>query len=79
MIYEGINPLGCIIFVFSVRESAYSTEKYGKRNVRFKMMRTDECSLDICGFVFVFHIIESHQKRLPQCLFVIGNKNVINA
>ena len=43
------------------------------------MMRTDECGLDVGGFVFVFHVIESHQNRLLQCLFVIGYKNVINA
>ena len=42
-------------------------------------MITDECGLDICGFVFVFHVVESHQNRLLQCLFVVGYKNVINA
>lgn len=44
-----------------------------------KMMRTDECGLDVGGFVFVFHIVESRQNCFFQCLFVIGYKNVINA
>lgn len=45
----------------------------------FKMMRTDECGLDVGGFVFVFHVVEGRQNRLLQCLFVIGYKNVVNA
>jgi len=79
MIDDGINPLGGIILVLSARESADGTEKYRKGNVRFKMMRTDECGLDVSGFVFVFHVIESHQNRRFQRFFVIGNKNVVNA
>ena len=43
------------------------------------MMRTDECSLDIGGFVFVFHVIESRQNCRFQRFFVIGYKNVTNA
>lgn len=42
-------------------------------------MRTDECSLDIGGFVFVFHVIEGRQNCHFQRFFVIGNKNVVNA
>ena len=42
-------------------------------------MRTDECSLDIGSFVFVFHVVEGRQNRLLQRLLVIGNENVINA
>ena len=52
---------GGIILVLSARESADGTEKYRKGNVRIKMMRTDECSLDIGGFVFVFHVAEDRQ------------------
>ena len=79
MIYEGINPLGCIIFVFSARESAYSTEKYGKRNVRFKMMRTNECRLDVGDFVIMFHVVESSLDSVFQRPFVIGNESVSKA
>ena len=52
MIDDGINPLGRLILVLSARESADGTEERGKGSVRFEMMRTDEYSLDICGFVF---------------------------
>ena len=78
MIDECVNPLGRIILILSARETAYGTEKYRKRNVRIKMMRTDECSLDICGFVFVFHVVEGRQNCHFQRFFVIGNKNVVN-
>ena len=42
-------------------------------------MRTDECSLDIGGFVFVFHVIESRQNRLLQRSLVISDEHVIKA
>lgn len=73
MIDDGINPLCRVILVLSARESADGTEKYGKGNVWNKMMRTDEYGLDVGGFVFVFHIVESRQNRLLQCLFVVGS------
>ena len=53
MIDDGINPLGRVILVLSAIESADGTEKHRKGNVWVKMMRTDECSLDIGGFIFV--------------------------
>lgn len=43
------------------------------------MMRTNECSLDVGGFVFVLHIVESRQNCRFQRFFVIGYKNVVNA
>ena len=71
--------MGRIILVLSARESADGTEKYGKGNVWNKMMRTDECSLDIGGFVFVFHVVESRQNRHFQRLLVISDEHVIKA
>ena len=43
------------------------------------MMRTDECGLDVGGFVFVFHVVEGRQNCRFQRFFIIGNKNVVNA
>ena len=47
--------------------------------MRFKIIRTDECRLDVGGLLSVFHLLKSHPNSLLQCLFVIGYKNVINA
>ncbi len=42
-------------------------------------MRTDECSLDIGGFIFVFHVVEGRQKCRLQRLLVISDEHVIKA
>ena len=79
MIDESVNSLGGIILVLSAREGTDGAEKYRKRNVRIKMMRTDECSLDIGGFVFVFHVVEGRQNCRLLRLLVISDEHVIKA
>ena len=41
------------------------------------MMRTDECSLDIGGFVFVLHFVECRADGFFQCLFVVRDEYFI--
>ena len=64
MIDKGVNALGRVVFIFPTREDADSTKKYGERNMWGEMIRADKRSLDIGGFVFVFHIVESRQNSL---------------
>lgn len=56
MIDEGVNTLGWVIFVFISHEVADGTEKNGKGCVRVEMVGADKGSLDVGGFVFVFHV-----------------------
>ena len=77
MIDKGINPLGRVIFILPSHEVANASKKNGKGCMRGKMMRADECGLDVGGFVFVLHFLECRADGFLQCLFVISYKDVV--
>lgn len=76
---EGVITLSRGILVFFSHEVADGTEENGKGCMKGKMMRANECGLDVGGFVFVFHFIECCADGFFQCLFVIGYKDVIKS
>lgn len=79
MIDEGVNALGWVIFILPSHEVANGSKKNGKGRMRVKMVGADECSLDVGGFIFVFHFVECRADGLLQRLLVISDEHVIKA
>ncbi len=77
MIDKSVNPLSWVILVLPAHEAANGSKKNGEGCVRVKMIGTDECGLDIGGFVFVLHIIECCTYGFFQRLLIIANKNIV--
>lgn len=71
--------MGWVVLVFLVSEFTDSTEKDSNWYVWVKVIRANECRLDVGDFVIMFHVVESSLDSVFQRPFVIGNESVSKA
>ena len=71
--------MGWVVLVFLVSEFTDSTEKDSNWYVWVKVIRANECRLDVGDFVIMFHVVESSLDSVFQRPFVIGNESVSTA